>query len=514
MTPKKTDRPTPDPASDPTNSPKNSSDQVRERLRKLAELRELGLDPYGGRIAPNHLAQELHDRYGALTAEQLAQAPVACTVAGRIVALRNFGKAAFAHLLDRSGRIQIYAKGERLDELGRQLLDRLDIGDWIGVQGHLFRTKTGELTVETEHLTLLTKTIHPLPEKWHGLTDVEQRYRQRYLDLISNADVRQVFLQRSRIIDRLRRMLIERDFLEVETPMMQSVPGGALARPFVTHHNALNTDLYLRIAPELYLKRLVVGGLERVFEINRNFRNEGVSTHHNPEFTMLEFYQAHADYQQLMTLTEELVTGVLLDLRGTLKITYQGRALDFTPPWPRLSFLDALAREAKIEPDALGDRARLLALAKQHKIPVTGKESAGQLQVELFDALVEERLTGPIFIIDYPKDVSPLAKAIPERPELVQRFELYMAGMEVANAFTELNDPAEQRERFEAQAAQRLAGNEEAHQIDEDYVRALEFGLPPTAGEGIGIDRLVMILTDQPSIRDVILFPHMRPEKK
>ncbi|MEW6324083.1 MAG: lysine--tRNA ligase [Nitrospirota bacterium] len=505
MPPKKPSGPSPEPAP--------GTDQVRERLRKLDELRALGVDPYAGKITPTHLAQELHDRHGALTAEQLAASPVACTVAGRIVGLRSFGKAAFAHLLDRSGRIQIYAKGERLDDLSRQVMDRLDLGDWIGAQGRLFRTKTGELTVEAERLTLLTKTIHPLPEKWHGLTDVEQRYRQRYLDLISNPEARRVFLERSRIIDLLRRRLIERGFQEVETPMMQSVAGGALARPFVTHHNALGIDLFLRIAPELHLKRLVIGGLERVFEINRNFRNEGVSTQHNPEFTMLEFYQAHADYEQLMTFTEELLTGVLRELRGSLTVTYQGRPLDFTPPWPRLAFLDALAQETKMEPAALRDRTELLKLARRHAIPADGKHTTGQLQAALFDALVEERLTGPVFIVDHPKDVSPLAKAKPERPELVQRFELYLAGMEVANAFTELNDPAEQRARFEYQAAQRRAGDQEAHPIDEDYLRALEFGLPPTAGEGIGIDRLVMILTDQPSIRDVILFPQLRPEK-
>jgi lysyl-tRNA synthetase class 2 len=480
----------------------------------LEELRGLGVDPYGGRIAPTHLAQQLHQQYGDASAEQLAQTKPACTIAGRVVGLRSFGKAAFAHLLDRSGRIQIYAKEERLDERGRQILERLDLGDWIGVAGRLFRTKTGELTVEVEQLTLLTKTIHPLPEKWHGLTDIEQRYRQRYLDLVSHPDVRQVFEQRSRVIDLVRRFLIDRGFQEVETPMMQSVAGGALARPFVTHHNALGLDLYLRIAPELYLKRLVVGGLERVFEINRNFRNEGVSTQHNPEFTMLEFYQAHADYRQLMALTEELITHLVRELHGALTLTYQGRALDFTPPWPRIAFLDALAKEAGVEAGALRDRPRLLALCRQHKVAVSGKETAGRLQQELFDALVEERLAGPLFVVDYPREVSPLAKALPGQPELVQRFELYLAGMEVANAFTELNDPAEQRARFEEQAAHKTAGDQEAHPLDEDYLQALAYGLPPTAGEGIGIDRLVMVLTDQPSIRDVILFPQMKPEKR
>jgi lysyl-tRNA synthetase class 2 len=493
--------------------PAPGTDQVRERLRKLAELRALGIDPYSGQIAPTHLAQQLHDRYGGATAEQLAGAPPACTIAGRVVGWRSFGKAAFAHLLDRSGKIQVYAKAERLTELERDVLARLDLGDWIGVEGHLFRTKTNELTVEAARLVLLTKTIHPLPEKWHGLTDVEQRYRQRHLDLVSNPDVRRVFQQRSRMIELIRGFLIDRSFQEVETPMMQAVAGGALARPFVTHHNALGLDLYLRIAPELYLKRLIVGGLERVFEINRSFRNEGVSTQHNPEFTMLEFYHAYADYRQLMTLTEELFGAVLRELRGSLQITYQGRALDFTPPWPRLAFLDALANEAKLSPAAVRDRTELTKQAASHGIPTTSQHTIGQLQAVLFDALVEERLTGPVFITDYPRDVSPLAKALPDRPELVQRFELYIAGMEVANAFTELNDPAEQRARFEEQAAQKTAGDQEAHPIDDDYLRALEYGLPPTAGEGIGIDRLTMILTDQPSIRDVILFPQMKPEK-
>ena len=508
----------PGPAPDHTPGPKSdtqsTNDQVRERLRKLAELRNLGLDPYSGRINPTHEANLLHRQYGGHTAEQLAAEPVACTIAGRIVSLRSFGKAAFAHLLDRSGKIQVYAKAERLSERERELLARLDLGDWIGVEGHLFRTKTNELTVEVHRLVLLTKTIHPLPEKWHGLTDVEQRYRQRYLDLVSNPDVRQVFFNRSRIVDGIRRFLIDRGFLEVETPMMQSMAGGALAKPFVTHHNALGIDLYLRIAPELYLKRLIVGGLERVFEINRNFRNEGISTQHNPEFTMLEFYQAYADYQELMTLTEELLTALASAVCGSFTITYQGKPLDLTPPWPRLPFLDALARETKTDVAAVSDAKALRRLAAERKIAVPDKATVTQLQQALFDELVEPTLMGPIFITDYPKEISPLAKAKPDQTELVQRFELYLAGMEVANAFTELNDPAEQRARFESQAAMRAAGDEEAHRIDEDYLRALEYGLPPTGGEGIGIDRLTMILTDQPSIRDVILFPQMRKEQK
>jgi lysyl-tRNA synthetase class 2 len=505
-------KPQPPPESGP-NAP-SASDQVRERLRKLAELCQLGLDPYSGRLIPTHEAAAIHAQYGNHTAGQLVAVPVPCAVAGRIIGLRSFGKAAFAHLLDRSGKIQIYAKAEQLTELEREILARLDLGDWIGVEGVLFRTKTNELTVEVKRLVLLTKTVHPLPEKWHGLTDVEQRYRQRYLDLVSNPDVRQVFVRRSRIIDAIRRFLIARGFLEVETPMMQGMAGGALAKPFITHHNALGIDLFLRIAPELYLKRLIVGGLERVFEINRNFRNEGISTQHNPEFTMLEFYQTYADYQELMTLTEELLTGLVRDLCGSLTITYQGKPLDFTPPWPRRPFLEALARETKTEASAMSDPATLRRLAAEHKLAMPAKATVAQLQQALFDELVEPTLAGPVFITDYPKAISPLAKAKPDQADLVQRFELYLAGMEVANAFTELNDPAEQRARFEAQAAMRAAGDEEAHRIDEDYLRALEYGLPPTGGEGIGIDRLTMVLTDQPSIRDVILFPQMRPESK
>lgn len=504
----------PNPGPPPVSQPVPMNDQVRERLRKLAELRQLGFDPYSGLITPTHEANLLHRQYGDHTAEQLADASVPCTIAGRIVGLRSFGKAAFAHLLDRSGTIQVYAKAERLTERERELLARLDLGDWLGVEGHLFRTKTNELTIEVHRLVLLTKTVHPLPEKWHGLTDVEQRYRQRYLDLVSNPDIRQVFLRRSRIIEAIRRFLIDRGFLEVETPMMQSMAGGALARPFVTHHNALDIDLYLRIAPELYLKRLIVGGLERVFEINRNFRNEGVSTQHNPEFTMLEFYQAYTDYQALMTLTEELFTTLALAVCGSLTITYQGKSLDFTPPWPRLPFLDALARETNMQAGALSDLTTLRRLAAARKLALPEQATVAQLLQALFDEAVEPTLTGPVFITDYPKDISPLAKAKPDRADLVQRFELYLAGMEVANAFTELNDPAEQRARFDAQAALRAAGDEEAHGIDEDYLRALEYGLPPTGGEGIGIDRVTMILTDQPSIRDVILFPQMRPEQK
>jgi lysyl-tRNA synthetase class 2 len=514
QTPKNPGPPAPGQTSDHQSTPESTNDQVRERLRKLAELRALGLDPYSGRLAPTHEAAAIHTQYGNHTTEQLAAAPVVCTIAGRIVGLRSFGKAAFAHLLDRSGKIQIYAKAERLSELERELLARLDLGDWIGVEGVLFRTKTNELTVDVNRLVMLTKTVHPLPEKWHGLTDVEQRYRQRYLDLISNPDVRQVFVRRSRIIDGIRRFLIARGFLEVETPMMQRMAGGALARPFVTHHNALGIDLYLRIAPELYLKRLIVGGLERVFEINRNFRNEGISTQHNPEFTMLEFYQAYADYQELMAVTEELFAALVHDLCGSLTITYQGIPLDFTPPWPRLPFLDALARETKTEAGLLSNLKTLRALAAARTLALPDKATVSQVQQALFDDAVESTLTGPVFITDYPMEISPLAKAKPERADLVQRFELFLAGMEVANAFTELNDPAEQRARFNAQAALRAAGDEEAHGIDEDYLRALEYGLPPTGGEGIGIDRLTMILTDQPSIRDVILFPQMRPEQK
>jgi len=435
-------------------------------------------------------------------------------VAGRLVSLRGHGKASFAHIQDRTGRIQIYVRLDGVGEKAYGLFKRLDVGDFVGVRGRPFRTKTGELTVQVAELALLSKSLRPLPDKWHGLSDVEVRYRQRYVDLIANPTVAEVFRRRARIVAEMRRFLDARGFLEVETPMMQSIPGGATARPFVTHHNALDMDLFLRIAPELYLKRCVVGGLERVYEINRNFRNEGVSTQHNPEFTMLEFYQAYADYRDLMALTEELFLHVVQTTCGSDRVTYQGQELRFAPPWPRLSVEEALVQLGGLRPDEVRTAEGLRAAAAARHVPVNPAWGWAKLLMELFEALGEARCVQPTFITDFPSELSPLAKARPDDPRYVQRFELYIAGMEVANAYSELNDPREQRRRFEAQVRAREAGDEEAQYLDEDFLRALEYGLPPTAGEGVGIDRLVMLLTDSPSIRDVILFPLLRPEAR
>jgi len=489
------------------------NDQIQQRLKKLEELRAMGIQPYGGRFEVRHKAKALQEQYHTATSGELEQHKISCTLAGRILSLRHFGKACFSHLQDDTGRIQVYFKQDALGQKQFEVFERLDMGDLIGVQGHLFRTKTNELTVLVEKLILLAKSLRPLPEKWHGLTDIEMRYRQRYLDLIANPQIREIFRQRSRIIKAIRIFLNQRGFMEVETPMMQAIPGGANARPFVTHHHALGTDLYLRIAPELYLKRLVVGGFERVYEINRNFRNEGISTIHNPEFTMLEFYMAYADYQDLIPFTEELIAFVAKETLGTLKLTYQDHEIDLTPPWERLNYLDAIIKYNHLDPNWIPDSQQVRILAQKLKIEIKDQEPVGKLLDQVFATTVEPHLTGPVFIIDYPTDVSPLAKKKPDRPEFTERFELYITGREMANAFSELNDPLDQRKRFEDQTKRRKAGDLEAHQMDEDYLRALEYGMPPAAGEGVGIDRLTMLLTNQASIRDVILFPQMRPEK-
>ena len=488
------------------------NDQYLQRLKKSDELKASGIAPYGRRFEATDTALALSEKYAAATKEALESRSVPCRLAGRVVALRRFGKAAFAHIQDGTGRIQVYFKKEQLDAPGVAVFEQMDLGDILGVSGRLFRTKTEELTVQVETLTLLAKSLRPLPEKWHGLTDVEIRYRQRYLDLISNPDVRRVFLQRSRIIAAVREFLNERGFLEVETPMMQPIPGGAAARPFITHHNTLGIDLFLRIAPELYLKRLIVGGLERVYEINRNFRNEGISTVHNPEFTMLEFYQAYADYQDLMAMTEALFGFVAGRVLGGLTFAYQDHTIDLTPPWKRIPFREAIRA---IVPDrsVLENRQKLLDFLAQNKIPAKGNEPMGKLQQALFEARVEPSLIQPTFITDYPTEISPLAKRKESDPELTDRFELFVTGLELANAFSELNDPLDQRRRFEDQVKSRAAGDLEAHQMDEDYLRALEHAMPPTAGEGVGIDRLVMLLTNQTSIRDVIFFPQLRPAR-
>jgi lysyl-tRNA synthetase, class II len=487
---------------------------VAQRRDKLAELRAQGVEPFYNRFRVSHTIGQVIEAYGAAGGEELAQLHHTFRLAGRLMLIREFGKAIFCHFQDGSSRLQAYVQRQQVGDAAFKLFKRLDLGDIVGFEGTLFRTRTGELTLSVQSFTLLTKSLLPLPEKYHGLTDVERRYRQRYLDLMVNPPVWQVFLQRAAIIRVIRQFLDARGYLEVETPMMQPIPGGATARPFVTHHQALDMTLYLRIAPELYLKRLIVGGFDRVYEINRNFRNEGLSTLHNPEFTMLEFYQAYATYEDLMALTEELICHVARELLGTLQITYQGGAVDLTPPWRRLDLRDSLTEVGGIPREAVFDRQALIARAEAEGVVLRPGEGYGRALTKLFDLKVEGRLIQPTFVIGYPTETSPLSRRNDENPEVVDRFELFIAGREMANAFSELNDPIDQRARFEAQLAAHTAGDEEApHAVDEDFLNALEYGMPPTAGEGIGIDRLVMLLTDSPSIRDVILFPQLRPER-
>ena len=498
------------------------NDQIQQRLKKLDLLRGMGINPFGDRFEAADRAGDLIAAHGSRTREALEQHPVPVTLAGRITIMRRFGKAAFASVQDGVDGIQVYLKKDVLGDQGFALAELLDIGDWIGVSGPLFRTKTNELTVEVKQLTLLCKALRPLPEKWHGLTDVETRYRQRAVDLVANPDVKRIFVTRSKIVQAIRNFLVGKGFLEVETPMMHPIPGGATARPFVTHHNALSTDLYLRVAPELYLKRLIVGGMNRVFEINRNFRNEGISTIHNPEFTMLEFYMAYADYTDLLGLTEELIVELVETVhgQGTQAVPFRPHAnkdetvtISFARPWKRLTYRDAVAERLGASVQEITDPAYVLAQARKHRCELKGGESYWKLVTLLFEQVVEPTLVQPTFITDFPVETSPLAKRKASDPELTDRFELYIAGREIANAFSELNDPLDQRRRFEAQMAERAKGDLEAQHLDEDFLRALEHGMPPTAGEGIGIDRLVMLLTNQTSIRDVILFPQLRPEK-
>ncbi|MBI5756336.1 MAG: lysine--tRNA ligase [Nitrospirae bacterium] len=488
------------------------NDLVLQRIRKLKELRSLGINPYSSTYRASNSSQDIAEKYGHLTAEELKTMRYNCSIAGRVVALRSFGKAAFSHIQDQAGRTQIYVKKEVVGEDAYSLFKKIDVGDFIGAEGMLFRTKTGELTLEVGRVSLLSKSLRPLPEKWHGLTDKETRYRQRYLDLVVNPEVKNVFVTRSRIIRHIKEFLDNHGFLEVETPMMQPIPGGATARPFKTHHNALGIDLYLRIAPELYLKRLIVGGFERVYEINRNFRNEGISVRHNPEFTMLEFYMAYANYNDLMDLTEKMFTTIAGKVLGGMKLSVNNEEIDLTPPWGKLTLKDSVIKYTGIDPGILEDRALALEWARKEEVPLKGDESLARITLEIFEKKVEEHLIKPTFIIDYPTEVSPLARRKDDNPDITERFELYICGLEVANAFSELIDPEDQRERFLSQESERAGGDEEAHQMDEDFIRALEYGMPPTAGEGIGIDRLVMLFTGQNSIRDVILFPHMRPD--
>ena len=494
----------------------SQDEQIQQRRNNLGELAKLGVDPYPHAFERRAGVSALVETYSGRSREELEAERIDTATSGRILAIRSFGKANFFVLSDGLAKIQVYVRQDSLPPLDFQIFKLLDFGDWVGVEGHLFRTKTNELTVWASRVHFLAKCLLPLPEKWHGLTDVEIRYRQRYLDLIVNPDSRRTFEMRSRIVAVLREFMRGRGYIEVETPMMQPVPGGAIARPFVTHHNTLDMDLYLRIAPELYLKRLTVGGLEKVFEINRNFRNEGISTQHNPEFTMMEFYEADADYSVLMGLTEEMISAIARQVIGTNQLAYGDRQISLQAPFARLSLREG-AREAasrRLNRDVteadLRHRERVEALARQLGIAVPAGHGAGKITTEIFEVLCEDELVQPTFVYDFPTEVSPLAKQKPNDPETVERFELYIGGFEIANAFSELNDPTEQRRRFEGQLKERAAGDLEAHEMDEEYIRALEYGLPPTAGEGVGIDRLVMLLTNSPSIRDVILFPLMR----
>jgi lysyl-tRNA synthetase class 2 len=492
----------------------NPNDLIAQRRAKIDALRDQGVNPFANDFRVDSTAGEIAEQHGAHDAEQLEALAANYAIAGRIMAKRDFGKAAFIQVQDRSGRIQAYVARNQLGDEAFSLFSKLDVGDIIGLTGSPFRTKTGELSLRAASLRVLTKSALPLPEKWHGLTDVETRYRQRYLDLIVNPDVREIFRKRSLIISLMRDFMVARGYLEVETPMMQPIAGGATAKPFVTHHNTLKMDLFLRIAPELYLKRLVVGGFERVFEINRNFRNEGISIQHNPEFTMMEFYQAYATYEDLMDLTEEMICHIAEQVVGSLQFVYGDREVDLRRPWRRLTVREAVLKYGEIDPADIDDRERLLAYAGRLGLELDQQISYGKLLTEVFDEVAEPELWQPIFITQYPTEVSPLSRKNDQDPLVVDRFELFIVGRELANAFSELNDPADQRDRFVGQLAEKTAGDEEAHAMDEDYIRALEYGLPPTAGEGIGIDRLVMLLTNSASIRDVILFPQLRPEAK
>ncbi len=482
-------------------------DLFDQRFTRIREIEALGYRAYGQRFDFSSTLDALHELYGPQTAEELDAGKPRVRIAGRVMTVRRMGKAGFMHLQQRTARLQIYVKKDAVPERDFQLYQLVDMGDVVGVEGYMFRTRTGELSVHVESMTFLSKNLLGLPEKYHGLEDVEIRYRQRYLDLIANPDVQKSFETRARIVGSFRRQLEARSFVEVETPMMQSLYGGAAARPFVTHHNTLDIDLYLRIAPELYLKRLIAGGMERVFEINRNFRNEGVSTRHNPEFTMLEFYQAYADYQDLMLLTGELLKNVAIDATGSPEVEFQGTKLDFSSV-RRFTIREAVCEYYKGQDKPSMDDVRDPVWLGRH----SDKATAGEALVDIFERHCEEALIQPTIIHEYPVEVSPLAKQNPEEPSMTDRFEIFAAGMEIGNAFTELNDPDEQRKRFEMQLAMKERGDEEAHQMDEDYLRALCYGMPPTAGEGIGIDRVTMLMTDSKSIRDVILFPLLRPE--
>jgi len=481
------------------------SEQEIVRREKSAKLLSLGINPYGEKYPDTQRAAEIISRFDAFEGRQVS-------LSGRLMTIRGHGKASFANLQDESGQIQIYLREDDVGEESYRIFELLDIGDLLGVSGDVFRTRRGEVTVAVKKWSLLAKALRPLPEKWHGLTNVDLRYRQRYLDLIVNPEVRKVFVQRSRIVQAIRDYLNNRGFLEVETPMMHTLAGGASARPFTTYHNALEMGLYLRIATELHLKRLIVGGMEKVYELGRIFRNEGISTKHNPEFTSVEVYQANADYEDMMVLTEELVSSVAQSVCGSMQLPCQGQVLDLTPPWPRLTLLEAIRKHVSIDFVELKTDAEAVSAARQKGLAVKDGTPRGEIINEIFEEFVEPHLFQPVFIRDYPVEVSPLAKRRSDDPAMTYRFEAFIGRSEIANAFTELTDPLDQRLRFEQQLGKRAAGDEEAHMMDEDFLQALEYGMPPTGGLGIGVDRLVMMLTDSASIRDVILFPTMRPK--
>ncbi len=482
-------------------------DLIQSRYDKLEELYRRGYDPYGGKkVEVKHKSQEIIDDFSTFEDEKV-------TIGGRIVSKREHGKATFAHLQDSAGRIQIYLNVNGVGEEQYELFGLVDIGDFVGVEGTVFRTRRGEVTVAVETFSLLTKSLLPLPEKWHGLKDVELRYRQRYLDLVVNTEVKDIFITRSKIIQGIRDFLSRESFLEVETPMMSSIAGGANARPFRTYHNALGMNLYLRIATELYLKRLLVGGMEKVYELGKVFRNEGISTIHNPEFVTLEVYQAYADYKDMMDLTERLLVNLSREVMGTTTWSWKGEEVDLTPPWPRITMVEAVRQYAGIDFSALESDEQARREAREKGLEISEGASWGEVLAEVFESFCEENLKGPVFVMQYPVEVSPLARQSKEDPRFTDRFELFIFGNEIANAFTELNDPGEQRKRFERQMAMREEGDQEAHMMDEDFLTALEYGMPPAGGLGIGIDRLIMIMTGSASIRDVILFPTLRPRE-
>lgn len=492
----------------------DENEYMQVRRDKIAKLEMLGVKAYPNGITAENTASELIETYGEKTAEELEKGSPTFSISGRIMAIRSFGKAGFVKVQDRTGLLQVFVQKAAVSENEFEIYKLCDVGDIMWFEGTLFRTKTNELTLLAKTLKLVTKSIRMLPEKWHGLTDKETRYRQRYVDLIVNPKVKDTFIKRAKIIQSIRNYMNDRDFLEVETPMMHSIPGGAAAKPFITHHNALDMDLFMRVAPELYLKRLVVGGLERVFEINRNFRNEGVSIKHNPEFTMLEFYQSYATFEDLMDMTEDMVEYVTREAAHSTTVSYQGEMLNFARPFARYSMKEALIDIGKVPAEVLEteEKARKYAESIELKLKLTS-EHLGAIYAEIFEKLVEPQLIQPTFITHFPTEISPLSRKNDKDPSVVDRFELYIYGREIANAFSELNDPADQESRFRKQAEAKSRGDDEAMYFDDDYIRALEYGMPPTAGEGIGIDRLVMLLTDSPSIRDVILFPHLKKEE-